>query len=1183
MSVTIDSLDIQIRSSAGSAKQNIEELAKALEKLNGQAKVTKIVNALERLNGALTNLRSNSGVMGQLTALSKSLERLASLPKLTGLQSAITQLKRLPQVINDLDAADIAQFTLRLRQLSNALTPLATQLSTIGTAFNRLPASIRRIVTGVNQLNAATHAHSNALGSQSLNLMATIQNLQDYMSMIHFVGDAISRVMGDAIEWDGIQFRFGRAFGEDAEEVYAYAQKVSDVLKINIQQFMQYSSLYGSLLSGFGMTQEKITTISVGLTELSYDIWAAYNDRFKTLEDASEAVRSAITGEIEPIRNAGIALTEASLQEYLEQVGMASVSIEKLSEAQKSEVRYAAMVNAAMNQGIVGTYAREMQTAEGAVRTLSQQMKTLGQSLGSLFLPILQVVVPYLNAFVELIYEGVVALAALLGIPFQKITWDTASAADGVGSLAESADDATGALGSAAKAAKKLKSYTMGFDELNIIDPSSDASGGGSGGAGGAGGGGAGWGDGLDLKTLWDDSVFASASQQVDELKQKVKDFYKDWMWQIEALGAGIALMGLGKMVEMLKEAEIFSGGFLKNMNTISKIGLSAIVITLQWTLVSEFLENFIETGEWQEYIKAAVTAGLGTWALGAMWGPTGVVIGLGITAAVSFKAAFEDGSFDSAEEVATLFTGLATAVGAVGVAWKKALPALAGTNFGTLFGWLLQGDDLATILALAFPKTAAIVTAVTTWVTGTFVPAITTALGAVATALGVSTGWAVAIVVAIVAAIGGALWVATHWDEVTTFFTETVPTWFSGVKDAVTEWWSNFDIGETVRGAMGDAKEWFSGVRDRVNEAWEDIIQDIDDIDWAGMGERTGRAVGEAFVNAKEWFSGIKDSVEEFFLEDLPLFFTEDVPQFFTETIPSVIESIKTSWNKFWGEKVPEFLSEMVNFFFVELPEWKEDMGEIGLEIIMGILEGIEGAWDEFWKGVKEWIDGFVEGFNDELEINSPSKVFEDIGRYIIEGLLSGISGKWEELKRWYSSNIAPKFTKEFWVGKFVGLKEGFVQTVKGMVNAAVDKLNQFIDWANDALKIDFDGLKNPLSGQWIIKPMSVQLATIPKIPYFAEGGFPNMGQMFIAREAGPELVGRIGSRSAVVNNDQIIEGVAAGVYRAVVQAMSDTSRGSDQNVNVYLDGKQIYASIKRTEAERGVSLMGNQLGYTY
>lgn len=48
-----------------------------------------------------------------------------------------------------------------------------------------------------------------------------------------------------------------------------------------------------------------------------------------------------------------------------------------------------------------------------------------------------------------------------------------------------------------------------------------------------------------------------------------------------------------------------------------------------------------------------------------------------------------------------------------------------------------------------------------------------------------------------------------------------------------------------------------------------------------------------------------------------------------------------------------------------------------------------------------------------------------------------------------------------------------------------------------------------------------------------YATGGFPNMGQMFIAREAGPELVGTIGSRSAVVNNDQIVESVSAGVYR--------------------------------------------------
>lgn len=58
------------------------------------------------------------------------------------------------------------------------------------------------------------------------------------------------------------------------------------------------------------------------------------------------------------------------------------------------------------------------------------------------------------------------------------------------------------------------------------------------------------------------------------------------------------------------------------------------------------------------------------------------------------------------------------------------------------------------------------------------------------------------------------------------------------------------------------------------------------------------------------------------------------------------------------------------------------------------------------------------------------------------------------------------------------------------------------------------------------------------------ASGGFPSMGQMFIAREAGPELVGTIGGRNAVVNNNQIVESVSAGVYKAVREAMGSGNR---------------------------------------
>ncbi len=81
-----------------------------------------------------------------------------------------------------------------------------------------------------------------------------------------------------------------------------------------------------------------------------------------------------------------------------------------------------------------------------------------------------------------------------------------------------------------------------------------------------------------------------------------------------------------------------------------------------------------------------------------------------------------------------------------------------------------------------------------------------------------------------------------------------------------------------------------------------------------------------------------------------------------------------------------------------------------------------------------------------------------------------------------------------------------------------------------------------------------------------WASGGFPSTGQLFIAREAGPELVGNIGGRTAVANNDQIVAAVSNGVYNAVVSAMAN----GGNNVNVYLDGKDITDNVvNRINAE--------------
>lgn len=87
-----------------------------------------------------------------------------------------------------------------------------------------------------------------------------------------------------------------------------------------------------------------------------------------------------------------------------------------------------------------------------------------------------------------------------------------------------------------------------------------------------------------------------------------------------------------------------------------------------------------------------------------------------------------------------------------------------------------------------------------------------------------------------------------------------------------------------------------------------------------------------------------------------------------------------------------------------------------------------------------------------------------------------------------------------------------------------------------------------------------------------YGSGGFPESGQLFIAREAGAEMVGSIGGRAAVANNDQIVEGIKQGVFEAM-QA-SGGSRGSDFEVKVYLDGKQITAAVEKRQRERGATI---------
>lgn len=560
----------------GDASQKINRLATALAALGNLSSFRSTTNSIVKLNSALTQLKWTDG--DKLASLANGLRPLSELDK-AHLTSFINQLGKLPGVINELEKADIDKFTRQMKDLSAAMKPFADEMQKVSNGFSAFPSKIQRIIASTNRYNgtvnkaaSGTRAWSEALAGIKLSTVIYASNR---------IGAVIAEYMYEASEWEGIMYRFGRAFGEEAEENYKWILKLNSELQINVQKFMQYASIYGTMLKGFGVAQKDAAAMAMNYTELTYDIWAGYNDIYKTFEDAAIAVRSAIAGEVEPIRRAGFTIVDSQLKITAANYGIA-YSTQSASEELKSYLRYLTLIDQARAQDLIGTYAREMTTAEGLMRTLRQQLASLSQAFGSFLLPALVKVLPYVQAFVELIGEAIAALAQLFGIDLKPVDFSSGvnAGAAGAGAMADNLEDASGA-------AKKLKQYTAGFDELNVFDPNQ-----GSGGAG-IGAGGRGSLEGMfDIDKLWDESIFNSINSQVDELKEKLKDV----LATVTSIAAGILAWKVAKdfltALKLLKE--LGSKGFAFKLD-FQVLGLAMFLADLKE--FERYLKDFLDNG----------------------------------------------------------------------------------------------------------------------------------------------------------------------------------------------------------------------------------------------------------------------------------------------------------------------------------------------------------------------------------------------------------------------------------------------------------------------------------------------------------------------------------------------------------------------------------------------------------
>lgn len=524
--------------------------------------------------------------------------------KLKGLGSALNALSKVPKVSESLKDFDWETFASSCQKAADALTPLASNLNVVAASFAKLPSKLSSVITATNRLttsNNNTKKSYGGLGNQLEAFAKKAASLFSLSSIGHYLGEAATS-FNDFYEATDL---FHNAMGDLSDDATELIDKMESLLGVDPTNAMSYMATIQSLGTSFGLTSDKAYILSKNLTQLAYDEGSYWN---KDVSETFTAMSSAISGEIEPIRRLGIDLSQARLQQELLSLGFTQ-QVSSLSQADKAVLRYIAIMKQTAN--IQGNLAQTINSPANQIKVLKSEINQLSKSVGSILYPALKSILPVLIAAVELLKEFVSALASLFG---QKIEFtDFSQTTSSLGGVTDALDDTTDATKAAAKAAKD---YTMGFDELNIIEPQTDTSsdsGSGSGSSGNI------LGD-VDLSGY---DMFADyIGEQVNSVKGKIEEL-------LPIIGTVAAAFATWKVTEFLGELV----KVLSNLNLIQKAALMAVTLVVEWTFVQKNADDFLKTGDTFALIKEWLVTGAATIAGSLLFGTKGATLTLAISA----------------------------------------------------------------------------------------------------------------------------------------------------------------------------------------------------------------------------------------------------------------------------------------------------------------------------------------------------------------------------------------------------------------------------------------------------------------------------------------------------------------------------------------------------------------------
>ena len=1051
--VDITSLSVEISAESQGAELNIDKLATAISNLRTKGNVTKVVNSLDKLAGSIATLKQASAGMsgldkitsflnglsnvnttasaksintvvnaikkipaavsglngvdfysmsGSITQLTNALAPLSILDasNLKALGTAFNAIGKVPDLTDKLKATDLDSFASSCQKISTALTPLASQLDKVGNAFAKLPPQLSKVVTQANRVTVANEKQRKSylsLSNQMNGFMRNMAKLVSLKAIAEYLGNAVAK-FNDFYEATDL---FHNAMGNLSGEADTLISKMQGLLGVDPTKAMTYIATIQSLGTSFGLTSDKAYVLSKNLTQLAYDEGSYWN---KDVAETFTAMSSAISGEIEPIRRLGVDLSQARLQQELLALGF-NKQVSSLSQADKAVLRYIAIMKQTAN--VQGNLAQTIQSPANQIKILKAQLDMLAKSVGSLLYPAMKSILPPLIAAVQLIREFVEWVAKLMGV--KVVFTDFTKSADSVGGIGDAMDDTAD---STKKAAKALKDYTMGFDELNIIDPTQGSSGS---------GGGASAGNILGDVDLSGYDMFKQYNEefarQIDALKQKIKDM-------LPIIGAIASALALWKIVDFLTDVATA----ISKMTDLQKLALSIATVVIEASLVFSFAKGYASTGNPLELLGEVVSAAFGSFVLWRTIGADGITLGMGVAFVASLAGltyALKTGSakidsastwiqgvlstaFGSITGITLLtnlgFGGAAAATVSIGFA---AIVTLAGITYGaTKSGQLLEGSFTDKLLKTVMGAIGAALGAGAALLLGASLPVTGFAAGI---------GMTLAVIINKVAikfgesgngvdAMSGA---DAGINKIDAWFQEKVAGLKENWEKSLSSLGEAFDILRlNLDQASADLNDWFVSVGVWWNEKWQGFSTNFQTA-WEslpGFVQHPIQALDQASAGLKQWFVGVGEWWNQKWA------------------------GFKENWDKAWNSLVDTIKNLPAKFL------------DYGKNIVQGLIDGINKGIENAKKTVGGLAKAIIDKFTNDTEIHSPSALFERFGEFIDQGLANGIT-------------VALPYVE---------------QAMTNLANVVQQKGNEMIDYGATTATNFVDGFFNGLDSKW-------------------------------------------------------------------------------------------------------------------